>query len=85
MSSTERTSVSLPVDLAEWARERSGGNVSGYIAGLIARDKRRAAFMQLSADAGYVGENAITEAGIARMGERLHALNARRAGKRTGT
>jgi hypothetical protein len=82
MSSTERTSVSLPTNLAEWARARGNGNVSSYVARLIAEDKRRQERMAMFADHGYVGDKAITEVGTAAMGERLHTLTAQRARKR---
>ena len=75
--------MSLPTDLAEWARLRGEGNVSGYVASLIARDKKRAMLMTMFEQHGYAGEKAITEEGIAAMGERLHALNARRARRRS--
>jgi hypothetical protein len=83
VNKAERTTVSLPTDLAEWARQRSDGNVSGYVAGLIARDKKRAMLMSMFQQHGYVGDKAITDEGIAAMGERLHTLNARRARRRS--
>jgi hypothetical protein len=79
MSTTERTSVSLPADLAEYARAKGQGNTSSYIADLIERDRQRDALREMFARHGYTGDKAITEVGVAAMGERLKALRAQRA------
>jgi hypothetical protein len=78
MSTTERTSVSLPPELAEYARAKGNGNTSSYIADLIAHDRDRDELREMFARHGYVGEKAVTDDGVAAMGERLRALRARR-------
>ena len=45
ISNVERATVSLPSDLAAWAR--AGDNVSAYIAGLIRRDKHHVELMEM--------------------------------------
>ncbi|GAA2394617.1 hypothetical protein Cme02nite_54560 [Catellatospora methionotrophica] len=81
---TDRTSVSLPVDLAEYARSK--GNASQYIAGLIEHDKKKAeeteALHAMFERHGYTGDHAVTADGIAKMGGRLRDLEARRAAAR---
>jgi hypothetical protein len=79
--SNERTSISLPTDLAEYAKAKGAGNTSSYIADLIARDRQRDELQAMFAAHGYVGAKAITEAGTAAMGERLRTRRAQRAGR----
>lgn len=38
-----RTSITMPIDLAEYAQRRAGGNLSGYLADLVADQRRREA------------------------------------------
>ena len=78
MTNVERATVSLPSDLAAWARARAGDNVSGYMAGLIRKDKRLVELMEMFERHGYVGDKAITEAGIDAARARLHGHRARR-------
>jgi hypothetical protein len=52
-SGTEKTSISLPTDLAEYARRRAAGDTSAYIAGLIERDRRNETIRQALEDHGY--------------------------------
>ena len=84
MSGTERTSISLPVELAEYARQK--GNASQYIAGLIAQDRdrveRAARLRDMFERHGYTGDKAITDEGVARMTDRLRDHQARRAAAR---
>jgi len=68
---TEKTSISLPADIAEYARHKAAGNTSAYIAGLIEKDRRSERTRQLLEEHGYVGDLAITEDGKAAMRERL--------------
>ena len=79
MSTTERTSVSLPADLAEYARTKGQGNTSSYIADLIERDRERDALRDMFTRHGYTGVKAVTDEGVAAMGDRLRALRAQRA------
>jgi hypothetical protein len=78
----KRTSITLPVNLAEYAARR--GNTSAYIAGLIAKDQRRERILQALADHGYVGDLAVTEEGLARARERLDRGVASRAARKRG-
>ena len=80
--STERTSVSLPTDLADYARTKGQGNTSGYIAELIERDRRRDELRAMFARHGYTGDKTITDEGATAMGERLHQLRDRRGAQR---
>ncbi|WP_117215465.1 hypothetical protein [Allorhizocola rhizosphaerae] len=80
--STEKTSISLPADLAEYARRRAAGNTSAYIAGLIERDKRNEQIRLMLEEHGYVGDLAITEAGKDRMRARLARGSRSRAQRR---
>jgi hypothetical protein len=80
--STEKTSISLPTDLAEYARHRAAGNTSAYIASLIARDRRADRARQLLEAHGYTGPLAITEEGKAAMRERLERAERSRARRR---
>ncbi len=80
--STEKTSISLPAELAEYARRRASGNTSAYIAGLIERDKHNESVRNKLEDHGYVGPLAITEAGKDRMRERLARASRSRAQRR---
>ncbi len=38
-----RTSIELPMDLAEYAQRRAGGDLSGYLTDLVADQRRREA------------------------------------------
>jgi hypothetical protein len=78
MTAVTRTAVSLPVDLAEWAKARGGGNFSSYLADLIRADKRRVDLAEMFEGHGYVGDKAITESGVDVARTRLHGLRARR-------
>lgn len=79
----DRTTVSLPVDLAEYARAKGNGNTSAYLAGLIEKDRRLDDLRVMFVEHGYVGDKAITDEGVAAMRERLTDLRARRtAGRR---
>ena len=78
-SNTEKTSISLPADLAEYARRRAEGNTSAYIANLIERDRRLERIRLRLEKHGYVGDLAITEAGKAVMRERLARAERKRA------
>lgn len=82
MTGTEKTSISLPADLADYARKRAAGNTSAYIAGLIEQDKRSETTRLMLEDHGYVGDLAITEKGKAAMRERLARASLRRAERR---
>ena len=76
---TEKTSISLPTELAEYARRRAEGNTSAYIASLIERDRRIERIRLRLEEHGYVGDLAITEAGKAAMRERLARAERKRA------
>jgi hypothetical protein len=78
----ERTSVSLPVDLAEYARAKGDGNTSAYLAGLIERDRHLDELRAMFVEHGYTGDMAITEAGVAAMRARLNEVRTRRAASR---
>ncbi|MEV0459447.1 hypothetical protein [Catellatospora methionotrophica] len=78
----ERKTLSLPVDLAEYAERRGQGNTSAYVAGLIEKDRRLAGLRQMFAEHGYVGDRAITEEGVAAMRQSLYATRSRRAASR---
>ena len=79
---TDRTSVSLPVDLAEYARKKGKGNTSNYIASLIEKDRRLDAVKAMLAEHGYVGDKAITDEEVAAMRDRLHGVRRERARRR---
>jgi hypothetical protein len=79
-----RTSISLPISLAEYATRRAGGNTSAYIAGLIASDQRRERMRARLEQHGYVGDMAITDEGRARARARLDAAAASRAARKRG-
>jgi hypothetical protein len=81
-SGSEKTSISLPTDLAEYARRRAEGNTSAYIASLIERDRRVERTRLALEEHGYVGELAITEQGKEVMRERLNRAQAKRAQRR---
>jgi hypothetical protein len=76
--STDRTSISLPAHLAEYARVKGAGNTSGYIADLIEHDRQRDELHAMFETHGYTGDHAITDAGVAAMGDRLRARRAAR-------
>jgi hypothetical protein len=78
-SGTVRTSITMPIDLATFARSRSGGNFSGYIQALVEREKRRVTALQRLEEHGYTGELAPTEAGRALARARLERHRAKRA------
>jgi hypothetical protein len=73
-----RTSISLPVDLAEFARSRASGNTSSYIAGLIAEDRRRLRVWERLAEHGYTGDKTPTDQGRERAREKLEQHRSRR-------
>jgi hypothetical protein len=73
---SDKTSISLPTDLAEYARSK--GNASAYLASLIAADRRRAQLADLFARQGYTDDQAITTEGMDAMGERLAAIEDQR-------
>jgi len=73
-----RTSISLPTDLAEFARSRASGNTSGYIAGLIAEDRRRVRVWERLAELGYTGDKTPTDQGRERAREKLERHRARK-------
>jgi hypothetical protein len=79
--SNDRTSISLPTDLADYAKAKGAGNTSSYIADLIERDRQRDALHAMFQTHGYAGAKAITETGTAAMGDRLRTLRAQRAGR----
>jgi hypothetical protein len=79
--SNDRTSISLPSDLAEYAKAKGAGNTSSYIADLIERDRQRDALRAMFEAHGYAGDRTITDAGIAAMGDRLRAVRAQRAAR----
>lgn len=79
---TEKTSISLPTDLAEYARRRAAGNTSAYIAGLIEQDKRNEHTRKLLEEHGYTGALAITDEGKAKMRARLDRAEASRGARR---
>jgi hypothetical protein len=81
---TEKTSISLPIELAEYARRRADGNTSAYIAGLIERDRRIERVRLRLEEHGYVGDLAITEVGKAAMRERLASAERKRAERGKG-
>jgi len=74
-----RTSISLPVDLAEFARSRAAGNTSGYIADLIAEDRRRVRVWERLAEHGYTGDKAPTDEGRQRARSLLERRHAKKA------
>jgi hypothetical protein len=76
---TVRTSITMPTDLAAFARSRSGGNFSGYIQSLVEREQRRVTALERLAEHGYVGDLAPTEAGRALARARLEQHRARKA------
>jgi hypothetical protein len=76
---SERTSITMPVDLAEYARKRADGNLSAYLAGLVAEDRRRAQVWERLAEHGYQGDLAPTEEGRRRARARLDEHRAKRA------
>jgi len=77
---SERTSITMPVDLADFARKRAGGNLSAYLANLVADDRRRAVVWERLAEHGYQGGLAPTEEGRQRARHRLDQHRAKRAG-----
>lgn len=79
--SNDRTSISLPTDLAEYAKAKGAGNTSSYIADLIERDRQRDELRTMFEAHGYTGANAITETGATAMGDRLRILRAQRAAR----
>jgi hypothetical protein len=78
----DRTSVSLPYDLAEFARAKGKGNTSAYLASLIERDRLLDDLRAMFVEHGYVGSKAITDEGVAAMRSRLNEVRARRAASR---
>jgi hypothetical protein len=76
---TVRTSITMPTDLAAFARSRAGGNFSGYIQSLVEREQRRVTALQRLTEHGYTGDLAPTEAGRARARARLEQHRAKRA------
>jgi hypothetical protein len=79
-STSERTSITMPVDLAAFARSRAGGNMSAYLASLVAEDKRRTAAWERLAEFGYRDELAPTAEGRRRARRLLDEHKARRHG-----
>ncbi|GIG00920.1 hypothetical protein [Catellatospora citrea] len=75
---TFRTSITMPVSLAEFARARSGGNFSAYLASLVERDRRRDLAHQRLAEFGYEDDMAPTEEGRARARAVLEAHRERK-------
>lgn len=75
----DRTSISLPVDLAEYARAKGSGNTSAYLASLIEKDRRLDRIKAMLAEHGHTGDRAITDAGVAAMRERLSQVRRKRA------
>ncbi|MEU8074961.1 hypothetical protein AB0B31_05880 [Catellatospora citrea] len=78
----DRTSISLPVDLAEYARAKGNGNTSAYLASLIEKDRRLDRIKAMLVEHGYTGEQAITDDGVAAMRDRLHRVRRERANRR---
>ncbi|WP_212842389.1 hypothetical protein [Catellatospora sp. IY07-71] len=78
----DRTSISLPVDLAEYARAKGKGNTSAYLASLIERDRRLDRIKAMLAEHGYTGDRAVTDVGVAAMRERLNQVRRQRANGR---
>jgi hypothetical protein len=76
---TDRTSISLPVDLAEYARTKGKGNTSAYLARLIEKDRRLDRIKEMFVEHGYTGALAITDEGVADMRDRLHRVRHERA------
>ncbi|MEV4411552.1 hypothetical protein [Catellatospora sp. NPDC049609] len=74
---TFRTSITMPINLAEYAQARSGGNFSAYLTSLVERDRRREVAQQRLAEFGYVDDMAPTEEGRARARARLEAHRSR--------
>ncbi|WP_027345958.1 hypothetical protein [Hamadaea tsunoensis] len=82
MSGTERTSVSLPMDLAEYARAKGKGNTSSYIADLIERDRKRDTLLAMFSRHGYTGDKQVTDDGAATMAARLRDRKRQAAAQR---
>lgn len=79
---TRKLSISLPDEAAAVLDGKE--NASAYIAELIVRDDRTRRTREMFRRHGYVGDKEITDAGIARMRDRLGALEERRRAKRAG-
>jgi hypothetical protein len=79
---TNRTSISLPVDLAEYARAKGQGNTSAYLARLIEKDRRLDRIKAMLAEHGYTGDLAVTDAGVVAMRDRLHRTRQERTRRR---
>lgn len=77
-----RTSVSLPVDLAEYARAKGQGNTSAYLASLIAKDRHLDEIKTMLIEHGYTGDRAITGEGVETMRDRLRTVRLARAERR---
>jgi hypothetical protein len=75
----DRTSISLPVDLAEYARTKGQGNTSAYLASLIEKDRRLDRIKAMFVDHGYTGDLTITDEGVSAMRDRLHRVRRERA------
>jgi hypothetical protein len=82
MSDKRHLSVSIPVELAEYARSKSQGKTSSCVADLIERDRERDELRAMFARHGYTGDKAITDKGVAEMGNRLRARRAKREARR---
>jgi hypothetical protein len=79
---TDRTTISLPIDLIAYAREKGRGNTSAYLASLIEKDRRLDRMKLMFVEHGYTSNMAITDEGVAAMRDRLHGLRRRRADSR---